>query len=78
MYNQWQLVLIPVVSSSGMTYAIMVSVPAEEHNRDSPQASLILRVWVRDSHHSTGGNLPSYFFVGESLQKSKLQKVNLS
>jgi hypothetical protein len=32
-YNQWQIALIPVVSSSGMTYANVVSVPAEKHNR---------------------------------------------
>jgi hypothetical protein len=31
--NRWQFTLIPVVSSSGMTYANVVSVPAEEHNR---------------------------------------------
>jgi hypothetical protein len=33
MHSQWQFTLIPVVSSSGMTYTNMVSVPAEEHNR---------------------------------------------
>jgi hypothetical protein len=33
MYSQWQIVLIPVVSSSGMTYRNVVSVPREEHNR---------------------------------------------
>jgi hypothetical protein len=33
MCSQWQNVLIPVVSSNGMTYANVVSVPAEEHNR---------------------------------------------
>jgi hypothetical protein len=32
-YNQWQIVLIPVVSSSGMTYTNVVSIPAENHNR---------------------------------------------
>jgi hypothetical protein len=32
-YNRWQITLIPVVSSSSMTYANMFSVPAEEHNR---------------------------------------------
>jgi hypothetical protein len=31
--SQWQFALIPVVSSSGMTHANVVSVPAEEHNR---------------------------------------------
>jgi cytochrome c oxidase subunit IV len=30
-YSRWQIILIPVVSSSGMMYAIMVSVPAEKH-----------------------------------------------
>jgi hypothetical protein len=30
-YSRWQIVLIPVVSSSGMTYANMVSVPIENH-----------------------------------------------
>jgi hypothetical protein len=32
-YSRWQIALIPIVSSSGMTYRNMVSVPAEEHNR---------------------------------------------
>jgi hypothetical protein len=32
-HNWWQITLIPVVSSSGMTYTNMISVPAEEHNR---------------------------------------------
>jgi hypothetical protein len=32
-YSRWQIALIPVVSSNSMTYANMVSVPAEEHNR---------------------------------------------
>jgi hypothetical protein len=32
-YNRWQFTLIPVVSSSGMTYANVVSVPTEKHNR---------------------------------------------
>jgi hypothetical protein len=45
------------------------------HNRDCLQANLILRGWVRDSHHLVGGYLPSYLFIGASLQKSKLQKV---
>jgi hypothetical protein len=47
------------------------------HDRDCPQANLILRAWVRDSHHPAGGNLPSFLFVGVSLQKSKLQKINI-
>jgi hypothetical protein len=122
-YNWWKITLIPVVSSSGMTYVNMVSVPTEEHNRymtyittyplsdvrafnvvwtvlhtlrehihvlrkrpqdiprsprptcavvasrmadtqplphdgDCPQVSLVLRGWVRDSHHPVEGNLP--------------------
>jgi hypothetical protein len=32
-YCRWQNALIPVVSSSGMTYIIEVSVPIKEHNR---------------------------------------------
>jgi hypothetical protein len=32
MYSRWQIALVPVVSSSGMTYANMVSVPAKKHN----------------------------------------------
>jgi hypothetical protein len=48
------------------------------HDRDSPQASLVLRGQVQDSHHPAGENLPSYLFVGASLQNSKLQKVNPS
>jgi hypothetical protein len=32
-HSRWQFVPIPVVSSSGMTYANVVSIPAEEHNR---------------------------------------------
>jgi hypothetical protein len=47
------------------------------HNRDYPQASLTLRGRVRDSHHPAGGNLPSYLFVGASLQKIKLPEVNV-
>jgi hypothetical protein len=133
-YNRWQLTLIPVVSSSSMTYANVVSVPAKEHNRymtyittypligartfnatrtalhmlrehihvlrkrpqdiprspltrcvvvtsrmidtqpllhdrDCLQTSLVVRGQVRDPHHPTGGNLPSYLFIGASLQK---------
>jgi hypothetical protein len=45
------------------------------HNRDCFQTNLILRGWVQDSHHPVGGYLPSYLFIGASLQKSKLQKV---
>jgi hypothetical protein len=46
------------------------------YDRDCPQANIILRRLVQDSHHPVGGYLPSYFFIGASLQKSKLQKVN--
>jgi hypothetical protein len=31
-YSRWHIALILVVSSSGTTYANMVSVPAEKHN----------------------------------------------
>jgi hypothetical protein len=31
-YSRWQIALIPMVSSSGMTYTNVVSVPAEKHN----------------------------------------------
>jgi hypothetical protein len=47
------------------------------HDRDYPQANLVMRGRVRDSHHLVGGYLPSYLVVGASLQKSKLQKVHL-
>jgi hypothetical protein len=33
MYSRWQIALIPIVSSSGMTDANMISIPVEEHNR---------------------------------------------
>jgi hypothetical protein len=33
MYNRSQIALIPVVSSSGMNYANVISIPIEEHNR---------------------------------------------
>jgi hypothetical protein len=42
------------------------------HDRDYPQSSLILRGWVRDSHHPVRGNLTSYLVVGASLHNSKL------
>jgi hypothetical protein len=42
------------------------------HDRDCPQARLILRGRVQDSHHLTGENLPSYLFVSVLLQKNKL------
>jgi hypothetical protein len=47
------------------------------HARACPKANLILRGWVRDSHHLTGGYLPSYLVVDASLQESKLQKVKV-
>jgi hypothetical protein len=47
------------------------------HSRDCPQASLILRGRVWDSHHLTGGYLPSYRVIGASLQNSKLYKVKV-
>jgi hypothetical protein len=45
-YNRWQITLISVVSSSGMTYTNVVSIPAEEHNRYiyPHTSSLILQV----------------------------------
>jgi hypothetical protein len=46
------------------------------HDRDSPQANLVLKGWVWDSHHLVRGDLPSYLFVYASLQNSKLHKVN--
>jgi hypothetical protein len=46
------------------------------YNRDCSQASLVLRGWVWYSHHSAGGNLLSYLFVGVLLQNSKLHQVN--
>jgi hypothetical protein len=33
-YSRWWITLILVVSSSGMTYANVVSIPTEEHNRN--------------------------------------------
>jgi hypothetical protein len=47
----------------------------QPHDRDCPQAHLVLREWIQDLHHPTGGNCYSYLFVGASLQKSKLQEV---
>jgi hypothetical protein len=37
------------------------------HDRDCPQANLILRGRDQDSHHPTGGYLPSYLVIGASL-----------
>jgi hypothetical protein len=39
------------------------------HDRDCPQANLILRGRVWDSHHPVGGYLPSNLVIGASLQK---------
>jgi hypothetical protein len=140
-YNRWQVAFNHVVRSNDVTYANVVSIPTEEHNRymtyittyppsgarafyvarialdtlrkcihvlrkrpqdiprsprpsctvvtnrttdtqplphntDCPQANLVLRGRVRDSHHLTGGYLPPYLFVGALLQKSKLSKVS--
>jgi hypothetical protein len=38
-YNQWQIALIPVVSSRGMTYTNVVTVPTEKH------------IYIYDIHH---------------------------
>jgi hypothetical protein len=46
------------------------------NDRYCPQASLILREWVQDSHYLAKGNLPSYLIVGVLLQNSKLHKGN--
>jgi hypothetical protein len=46
------------------------------HDRDCPQANLVLRGWVQDSYHPTGGYLPSYLVIGASSQNSKLHKVS--
>jgi hypothetical protein len=46
------------------------------HDRDCPQANLVLRGRVWDSHHSVGENLPSYLVIGALLQNSKLHKIN--
>jgi hypothetical protein len=40
----WQIALIPLVSSSGMTFANMVSVPTEEHNIPIHTSPLIPQV----------------------------------
>jgi hypothetical protein len=45
-----------------------------QHDRKCPQASLILRGRVRDSHHPVGGYLPSYLVLGVLLQNSKLHE----
>jgi hypothetical protein len=40
-----------------------------QHDRDYPQANLVLRERVWDSYHLAGGYIPSYLFVGASLKK---------
>jgi hypothetical protein len=60
---------VVVTSSMTDTYPL-------PHDRDCPQANLVLRGQVRDSYHPAKGYLHSYIFVSTSLQKSKLQKVN--
>jgi hypothetical protein len=47
------------------------------HDRDCPQANLVLRGWVWDSHHPVGGYLPSYLIVGASLQKVNAENKSL-
>jgi hypothetical protein len=42
------------------------------HDRYCPQASLVLRGRVSDSHHLAGEYLPSYLGIGVLLQKSNL------
>jgi hypothetical protein len=44
------------------------------HDRDCPQANLILRGWVQDLHHLVGRYLPSYLSVGASLQEENCRK----
>jgi hypothetical protein len=39
------------------------------HDKHYPQVNLVLRGRVQNSDHSVRGNLPSYLFVGASLQK---------
>jgi hypothetical protein len=39
------------------------------HHRHYPHTNLILRGWVQDPHHPTGGYLPSYFVVDATLQE---------
>jgi hypothetical protein len=45
------------------------------HDKDCPQANLVLRGWMQGSHHPVGG----YFYraIGASLQNSKLHKVKV-
>jgi hypothetical protein len=44
------------------------------HDRVCPQAKLVLRGWVWDSHVPAGGYLTSYLIIGVSLQKVKFIK----
>jgi hypothetical protein len=56
----------------------MIDTQPLPHDRDCPQANLVLRGWVQDSYHPVRGYLPYYLVVGASLLNSKLYKVNLS
>jgi hypothetical protein len=47
------------------------------YDRDCPQANLILRGRVQDSHHPTGGYLTSYLIIGASLQKVNAESKSL-
>jgi hypothetical protein len=44
------------------------------HDRNCPQANLVLRGQVRDSHHPTGGSSPYYLVIGALLQKVNYTK----
>jgi hypothetical protein len=45
----------------------MIDTQPIPYDRNCPQANLVLRGWVRDSHHSAGLYLPSYLFIGAPL-----------
>jgi hypothetical protein len=70
-----------IIRSPHPRCAVMASHMADTqlmpHDMDCPQASLVLRGHVWDSHYPAGGNLPSYLFIGVSLHNSKLHKVNV-
>jgi hypothetical protein len=55
----------------------MTNIQPLSHDRGCPQASLVLREWVWDSYHLTGGYLPSNLYVGAPLYNSKLWRVNV-
>jgi hypothetical protein len=46
----------------------MIDMRSILHDMDCPQASLVLRRQVRNSHHPTRGYLPSYLVVDVTLQ----------